>query len=250
MCYAPRLLHGFEANAGWIKNVIHAGVIDHINGRPAFNGRLVDAPPGHNVWSWPLRWERAENPKLGPGQPSLLLTLSMADLFVPGRSEPVIDRVCGTLGASNHIGLVLSRHSDRAAQYFGALDARTVRRWQPRIWPGFSAERQREFDQRWLAMRPLAEAGWFVFVSIAPMIGPVTLPPDFLEFGGERVWVIVAGEIGPRSRVRMMDSDWARSVRDQCRAANIRFFLKQMSTKKPVVPPDLWLRQFPLRYPR
>ena len=29
-------------------------------------------------------------------------------------------------------------------------------------------------------MRPLAEAGYLVFVSIAPMLGPVTLPADFL----------------------------------------------------------------------
>ena len=54
----------------------------------------------------------------------------------------------------------------------------------------------------------LANAGWFVFTSIAPMIGPVTLPDDFL---GKRTWVIVAGEQGPHDRCRDMAAVGARA---------------------------------------
>jgi hypothetical protein len=38
-------------------------------------------------------------------------------------------------------------------------------------------------DLRWPPMRDLAQRGWTVFVSIAPMIGSVRLPDDFLELG-------------------------------------------------------------------
>jgi protein gp37 len=38
-------------------------------------------------------------------------------------------------------------------------------------------------------------------------------------------WVIVGGESGPRARP--MHPDWARSLRDQCKAAGVPFFFKQ-----------------------
>ncbi|MGH2369610.1 MAG: DUF5131 family protein, partial [Chloroflexota bacterium] len=39
-------------------------------------------------------------------------------------------------------------------------------------------------------------------------------------------WVIVGGESGPRARP--MALDWVRSIRTQCQAAGVRFFLKQL----------------------
>jgi hypothetical protein len=94
-------------------------------------------------------------------------------------------------------------------------------------------------------MRALAHAGWFVFVSISPMLGPVTLPPDFLALGN-RTWVIVNGECEQinRDECRPMKADWARAVRDQCRAADIPFFMRNMHTGADV-PRDLRIRQFP-----
>ncbi len=53
-------------------------------------------------------------------------------------------------------------------------------------------------------------------------------------------WVIVGGESGPKRRE--MDLDWARSLRDQCRAAGVPYFFKQRSGPKPGMPsgdPDL-----------
>lgn len=39
-------------------------------------------------------------------------------------------------------------------------------------------------------------------------------------------WVIVGGKSGPSARP--MHPDWARSLRDQCAAAGVPFFMKQM----------------------
>jgi protein gp37 len=219
---------------------VHEGVTHVKDRRRIFNGEARVAPPGHSVW---FRLPRATNPKLGPDQPSLLFVGSMGDLFYEKHPTQIITKVCATIALSEHIGLLLTKRTRRAAEYFTALDARTVRRWQPQLWPGFSAERQQEFDARWVDMRRLADAGWFIFVSIAPMIGPMTLPPDFLALGN-RTWVIVAGEQGKHALCRDMDPRWARAIRDQCRAAAIPFFMKQMARKEPI-PPDLLIRQFP-----
>ncbi len=59
--------------------------------------------------------------------------------------------------------------------------------------------------------------------------------------------VIVGGESGPRARP--MHPDWARSIRDQCAAAGVPFFMKQMggprkSSMSPI-PDDLMVREFP-----
>jgi protein gp37 len=166
----------------------------------------------------------------------------MADLFYK-RPTAVIDRVCATIALSDHIGLLLTKRTRRMAEYFAAQSPRTVRRWQLQLMLGFSAERQQEFDSRWADVRPLANADWMTFVSLAPMIGPVRPPDDFLALGS-RTWVIVAGEQGPHARCRDMDPDWARAVRDQCKEAGVRFFLKQMAKGAPI-PPDLQIREFP-----
>jgi protein gp37 len=131
------------------------------------------------------------------------------------------------------------------AEYFATarLSSSAISRWQKHLWLGFSAERQTQFDRRWPPMRDLAARGWTVFVSIAPMLEPVTLPPDFLALGAS-VWVIVSGEQGPHRLCRDMDPKWARAVRDQCAAAGIPFFCKQMARREPI-PPHLYVRQFP-----
>jgi protein gp37 len=129
------------------------------------------------------------------------------------------------------------------ADYFTALDSRTAKRWQPKLWLGFSAERQKLFNQRWADLRPLAEVGWFVYVALSPLLESVTLPPDFLALGK---WVVVYGECNrwEPERCRPMEADWARVIREQCRAAGIPFFIRGMHTGT-CVPPDLHVRDFP-----
>ena len=223
---------------------MHRGVITRVNGRAVFNGKLTALPDGHKLWTWPLHWRGAEHPKLGPGKPSLIWIGDMSDVFSEDRPKEIIGRALATVVISEHIGLVLTKRTQPMAEYFASQKPRTVRLWQPKLWPGFSAENQECFDRRSTDVRALAHEGWFVFVSIAPMLAPVRLPPDFLALG-KRTWVIVSGEQKiPRTRCRDMDPDWARAVRDQCKEAGIPFFMKQMA-KGAYIPPDLQIRQFP-----
>jgi protein gp37 len=132
----------------------------------------------------------------------------MCDLFHEHRPTAIIDDVVGTIAASPHIGQLLTKRADVMAEYFTAprLDRRAS--WREKFWLGFSAERQEEFDARWAHMRKLAETGWTVFVSVAPMLAPVVLPPDFLAHG-RRAWAICSGEQGPDAAI------WTRLGREQ-----------------------------------
>lgn len=214
---------------------LHLGVTRWVSGRPIHNGKLNLLPPGDPGWLWPLRFNGAENPLLGPGQPSLIFIASMADIFHDRLPASHIDKTIGTVVASPHIGLLVTKRPARMARYLsGRPDS-----WKGRLWCGFSAENQEWFDKRWPQVRPLAEAGWMTFVCLAPMLGPITLPPDFLELA---TWSVVGGEQGKGHRP--IDPDWARALRDQCVKAGMPFHLYQMAGRARI-PEDLRVGQFP-----
>ena len=122
----------------------------------------------------------------------------------------------------------------------------------PNVWLGCSCENQAAADER---IPHLLRCPAVVrFLSVEPMIGPVTLPEEFLQRlhisddgpKGTR-WVIIGGESGPKARP--FDLAWARSIRDQCKAAGVPFFMKQDAGPKPGmrgrIPDDLWIQEFP-----
>jgi protein gp37 len=219
--------------------------------RYVFTGKKATVlPRWHAGWTWPLTWPGAkyccldpDNPD--PGKPSLIWFGDMTDVFWAKHDIRVISRAIATIVWSPHICLLMTKHTKRAQQFFSSLDARTVRRWQPKVWIGFSAEDRRCFKQRWEDMQPLTTAGWKVFCNLAPMLEPITLPTDLLSLGRE-MWVIVSGEqpAPAPAACRPLEKDWARAVRDQCAASDVWFFMKQMHAKKRV-PPDLHIREFP-----
>jgi protein gp37 len=225
---------------------IYAGTTDWRFGKAVFNGHLTARPPNHRDWSFPFRYAGARRPKMGAGQPSIIFVCDMSDLFHEDRPVAVINQVVGRVAASDHIGLLLTKRADVMSKYFLADRPPRLRRlWQESLWLGFSAENQTWFNKRWPHMLKLAQRGWFVFVNIAPMLGPVKLPPDFLKYAK---WVICYGEQG--SGWRPMKADWARAVKKQCRDAGLPFFFKQMAGKRRI-PYDLrGLHEFPQLFPR
>lgn len=77
----------------------------------------------------------------------------------------------------------------------------------------------------------------FTFASIEPMLGPVILDSNAPD------WIICGGESG--TRPREMDPQWARDLRDGARRFGRKFFMKQMTGKKPI-PAGLMVRELPL----
>lgn len=124
-------------------------------------------------------------------------------------------------------------------------DGRVVPRPLPNVWVGVSAEDQQRADLRIPALLDTPAA--VRIVSAEPLIGPVDLSrwlgiEHYESFGwGEEMfaalsgrvggglgWVIVGGESGPGARP--MGLDWARDLVEQCRAARVPVFVKQLGS--------------------
>jgi protein gp37 len=116
---------------------------------------------------------------------------------------------------------------------------------------GVSIENQETADERvpLLLQTPAAVR----FISAEPLLGSVDLTSGMPLVGGARLLdihqVIVGCESGPRRRETKLE--WVRSIRDQCVAAGVAFFCKQISiggrvSKDPSEwPVDLRIREDP-----
>lgn len=87
------------------------------------------------------------------------------------------------------------------------------------LWMGTSVENQAAADERIPHLRYVPAV--VRFLSVEPLLGPV----DDLPLAGID-WVIVGGESGPKARP--CDVSWIRSIRDQCKAAGVPCFVKQL----------------------
>lgn len=135
----------------------------------------------------------------------------------------------------------------------------------PNVWLGTTVENQEEADRR--IPHLLSVPAKVHFLSCEPLLGEVDLTNirlpngDFLNAMTGEIhdpqtgcvvreidpldWVICGGESGPNARP--MHADWARSLRDQCKASCVAFFMKQMGgIRKPfeAIPDDLMVREF------
>ena len=147
----------------------------------------------------------------------LVFVNSMSDLFHEGIPDDFIRAVADVMRATpQHTYQVLTKRSRRLLAMSEQIE------WSPNVWLGVSVESQRyTFRVEHLREVPAAVR----FVSAEPLLGPVELA---LESIG---WVIVGGESGPKPRP--MDVEWARSLREQCLAAEVPFFFKQWGGRTP-----------------
>lgn len=109
----------------------------------------------------------------------------------------------------------------------------------PNVWLGVSVENQRTADERipLLLNTPAA----IRFISYEPALGPVVMPEEWLmpafsadddryhHPGGRGLdWVILGGESGPGARPCHVA--WIRSIVQQCQAAKVPVFVKQLGS--------------------
>ncbi|HEU4344070.1 MAG TPA: DUF5131 family protein [Candidatus Binatia bacterium] len=106
------------------------------------------------------------------------------------------------------------------------------------VWIGVSVEDQQRADER--IPQLLKIPARIRFLSVEPLLGPVRLDFEWRndlqrwdsagrELEPRRIdWVIVGGESGPGARPCKVD--WIRSVRDQCKAAGVPMFVKQLGS--------------------
>lgn len=212
-----------------------------------FNKRLgtgLPFKPGHRkdveifldeeTLTLPLRWKK----------PRMIFVCSMTDLFAEFVPDEFIDRMFAVMAlCPQHTFQVLTKRAERMRDYMTHSSVEDVYaiacrqdetlsdRWRwplPNVWLGISAERQQEWDER---KEHLRETPAIVhFASFEPLLSAIIEPrpmSDFIQ------WAIVGGESGIGARP--MQIEWARALRDQCDAADVAFFFKQMGAHVPDV---------------
>ncbi len=178
---------------------------------------------------------------------------SMSDLFHEDVPDEFILQVWERMMSSpQHIFLILTKRPQRMMEWVNNNYQIPL----PNIWMGVSVEDQATADERipWLLRTPAAVR----FISLEPMLENIIIknylwpvcwtwdskykspeealaagayaeekPQGFIYAGRNFIdWVICGCETGG-PYARPMELDWARSLRDQCQAAGVPFFLKQ-----------------------
>lgn len=216
-CYAMKQAHRFSGRGKPYEDLTELGPHG-----PRWNGNIMLVP---EALEEPLRWKT----------PARVFVNSMSDLFHEDVPIKFISRVWLTMQlAPQHTFQILTKRPERMLAYmreFGHYEGKPL----PNVWLGVSAENQETADERipLLLQTPAAVR----FVSAEPLLGPVSFRWAHWEpFNRDRVinhldglrrldWVIAGGESGPGARP--MHPEWARSIRDQCQAADVPFFFKQ-----------------------
>lgn len=192
-------------------------------------------------WHAPRRWDRKAKET---GRSARVFAASMADVFDVEAPAGARERLWDVIRSTPHLDwLLLTKRPQMAARM---LPDDWGSGW-PNVWLGTSVENQTEADRR--IPHLLAIPAAVRFLSCEPLIGPVTLgaalgwrgargvladrPLDAIHAENLRDsgidWVIVGGESGPRARP--MDLAWARSLVEQCRAASVAIFVKQLGSR-------------------
>lgn len=217
-CYAERMTKRLAA-MGQVK---YQGLLND-NGR--FNGTLRFDEAALEI---PLKRKKS----------TVWFVNSMSDLFHDGVQVAWLSLIWQIMTETpQHTYQILTKRAGNMASRINALSA--IFGVLPNVWLGVSVEDQRAADERipYLLQTPAAVR----FLSCEPLLGPVDLAEAMGDTAWKRTcgllvnknernyrplhWVIAGGESGPGTRP--MHPDWARSLRDQCQAANVPFFFKQ-----------------------
>ncbi|MEP7338646.1 MAG: DUF5131 family protein [Acidobacteriota bacterium] len=189
-----------------------------------------------------LNQYKALNDRLGKqGKTAKVFAVDMADIFHRMVTDAMLNKVFDTFEACpNLTTMILTKRANRMAGYL-------TKRWAGKtppahIWGGVSVERQEEaWRIRHLIETPLA----LRFLSCEPLLSRLDINQYLTRIG----WAITGGESGVKARPA--NPDWFRDLRDQCKAAGVPFFMKQMGGRKDkggdieTIPADLRIRQMP-----
>jgi len=212
------------------------------------NGTRVVAASA--AWREPIKWDKVAREA---GERHRVFCASLADVFegpetMPADSLPIVEaarrRMFKLIGATPNLDwLLLTKRPQNilrltrkaidtfddpefdfnAAAEPNGLDAASFRELYPNIWLGTSVENEETANERIPLLRKVPAT--VRFLSIEPQLSAIDLTGllDGIH------WVICGGESG--AKARSFDISWARSLRDQCAAAGVAFFMKQFGEK-------------------
>lgn len=214
-----------------------------------------------------------------------IFVCSMGDLFHENVPFSWVDMIMKVAWDNRkHTFIILTKRPDRMLQYFSELStpgtsspaaARLLESrnysqehhgWHMRylrrghlqnLTIGVTAENQEQANKRIPILLQIPAA--VRFVSVEPMLGPVDLESKVVQivhedndgYGVEMIkgldWVICGGESGQKAR--SMNPEWAESLHDQCKAAGVPFFMKQLSgrtkAEREAIPSHIDIQELP-----
>lgn len=208
-------------------------------------------------WKQPLRWnEKAK----ADGRRMRVFCASLADVFDDQvEFDWLVDLWCLIAETPRLNWLMVTKRPQNISKMLPAayveqilgLDAPWGDGW-PNVWLGATAENQEEADNR--IPHLLHVPARIRFLSCEPLLEDLYLIDDYYGWPTGPLahrgidWVISGDESGPHARETK--PEWRRSLRDQCRAAGVSFFQKQITVRGRKVPFDDWpedikVREFP-----
>lgn len=170
---------------------------------------------GEQHWHAPLVWNREAQQR---GHRSSVFCASMADVFEQHpQLAPERGKLWRLIAQTPHLNwLLLTKRPEHILSMVPWKEGV----WPDNVWIGVSAGNQRRANER---LPLLVQVPAVVrFVSYEPALEQV----DFTPWVQQIDWLICGGESG--AQARPFDIDWARLAREQCRAAEVRFFFKQV----------------------
>lgn len=173
--------------------------------------------------------------KLHPNSTRRVFIQSMSDLFDNEVPQEWFDEAWTAIGTCNALEIqIVTKRVSIVEKRLNGMD------WPRHAGLIISVVNQDEADRdvpRLIALMDALDIPW-IGLSMEPLLGPVVLRREWLKRLG---WVIVGGESGPGARP--MANEWAQSLVDQCQAAGVPVFVKQLSSGGPKAIKDI--EQFP-----
>ena len=243
--------------------------------------RLFSRPyPGRKFTDVQTHPDRLRQP-LSWRTPKRIFVNSMSDLFHEAVPDWFIANVFSVMeGCRNrHTFQILTKRPARMRQWvnewkrqidYMADHATPEGMYSQRyshVWLGVSVENQETADERipilletpaavrFLSCEPLLEPVNFMRILFEEKLGrpqSQSWRPEAFPAGSKIDWCIVGGESGPHARP--MQLAWAQSIVDQCRAAGVAPFVKQLGgvrdKREDMVkfPLELRVREFPTEH--
>lgn len=210
-----------------------------------------------DYWKQPLKWNKSAGER---GVRERVFCASMADVF---EDHPDVrtsrGRLWNLIAQTPNLDWLLLTKRPEYINYLAPWGSEAYP-WPANVWVGTSVEDQQRADERIPEL--LKVPARVRFLSCEPLLGPVDLrrylgiAPDYSNCGTDHMeahgwaydadsgglmgsgardslydpepgihWVICGGESGHGARP--MHQRWARSLRDQCKAAEVAYFFKQ-----------------------
>jgi len=222
---------------------------------------LVEKKPGGNL-EWTGEVKCITKRLYIPGEwktPKRIFVNSQSDLFHPSVPFEFIDDVFYAIQRYNwHTYIILTKRPDRLLEWADSTNCRhyDILSIVENCWIGVSVENQEQADKRippLLDLLGLADNPHLIgFLSCEPLLQEIKIARFFCHSifcksyprkdepmswatstnctCPKLRWVIAGGESGYKARP--MQENWARSLQQQCQAANVAFFYKQKLDEK------------------